>query len=630
MCGIAGIYAFNYNRIITLEMLKDMTNVLHHRGPDGEGFFYQGNVGLGHRRLAIIDLATGQQPMSSAEDDIIVTFNGEIYNYLEIRKILENFGYQFKTNSDTEVIINAYKKWGIDCQSYFNGMWSFALWDKNKEQLFLSRDRIGVKPLYYSNYNGLFLFGSEIKSIIKAGVPTDINTSIISIYLALGYIPAPHTFYLYIHKLKPGNFLMIDKYGIKSGKYWDLPEIDEDNMILNKEAIYEEFMKLFSNAVEIRMRSDVPYGAFLSGGLDSSSVVALMSNLSPYPINTYTVGSLIKRHDEGPLSKDVSHKFGTVQHLHYANGEDFEESFDEILQNMAHYFDEPFGDSSAIPTGLISRHASRDVKMVLTGDGGDEVLSGYPAYRTEKIAATVHGIPRSFWQTISQANSLLSRPCKGLVRYSLNRLNRYTSALGHSFLERFMLTYLPKVGFEVIEDICQARRDQMPIRQFFADFLANCPYRDPFYQLMAFDLKLPLPDDMLVKVDRMSMAHSLEARSPFLDYRLVEFLTKVHKNIKLEGLETKSILRNTIGTTLPTSILHAKKRGFVIPIRDWFRRKDMNMKLETLSNKNSYLYHIDLDINFIKKLTDEHKAGNRDYSYIIWYLFILNKNLSRL
>jgi asparagine synthase (glutamine-hydrolysing) len=624
MCGITGFFHYKKAGPTTFETLKEMTNLLRHRGPDGEGFFYQGMIGLGHRRLAIIDLETGQQPMFSPNKDLVIVFNGEIYNYLELRHALEALGHRFHTNSDTEVILNAYKQWDVDCQSHLNGMWAFALWDTEKRRLFISRDRIGEKPLYYSTSKGCFFFASEIKSLMKAGVPRDINTVILQIYLSHGYIPAPYTFYSCVSKLKAGHYLIVTQGNLTIYKYWDLPEVDESEMLSAKESIHERFAELFSDAVKIRMRSDVPFGAFLSGGLDSSSVVAVMSNMSPYPINTYTVGTHTKRHDESPIAKTTSQTFSTNHHASYFSREQFKERFDETLERMALCFGEPFGDSSAIPTGHIAQLASQDVKMVLTGDGGDEVLSGYPAYRAEKLAAKLKDVPDPCWNVLHLANRLLSYPLTGILRYAVNRFDRYSLSLNASFIDRLISNILPKSELDLIEAMTQNKNDIMPVKEFLTDFFNHCPYKDPFYKLMVYDLKISLPDDMLVKVDRMTMAHSLEARSPFLDFRLIEYLVRVHKDVKMEGLESKSILRRTIGLVLPNSVLRAPKRGFVIPVRDWFRDKTFHRRLDTLAQSE-----MGLNKEIIRKIVSDHKDGAKDYGYLLWFLFVLRTALSQ-
>ena len=335
MCGIAGYLYLDKNKPAGRELVKSMTDCIAYRGPDGEGFYVNNHVALGHRRLSIIDLSTGDQPMLSDDGKKVIIFNGEIYNFIELRKELQGLGYVFKTASDTEVILKAYEHWGYDCQNKFNGMWAFALWDESKQELFLSRDRIGEKPLHYAVTDSAFVFGSEIKSLFAFGVPREIRPELIEIYLSLTNIPAPHTFYKNIYKLMPGHFLVVNAGGIQEKKYWDLPEINEANMLSDKAMIYERFENLLTDAVKIRMRSDVPFGAFLSGGLDSSSVVALMSGISKEPVNTFTIGFDDKAFDESALAQQVADAF----HTRHLRGTVTPEDFDGILKRTAFHYE---------------------------------------------------------------------------------------------------------------------------------------------------------------------------------------------------------------------------------------------------------------------------------------------------
>ena len=326
MCGISGFLHFDKEREADHSVLRKMNTVIAHRGPDGEGFFKKKNIALGHRRLAIIDLNTGEQPMYSEDRQIVLVFNGEIYNYLELKEELTLLGNKFTTTSDTEVIINAYRTWGVDCQNHFNGMWAFALWDESLERLFISRDRIGEKPLYYSKYDNSFIFGSEIKTIIAYGVPKEPKMSMTGLYLTLSFIPAPYTFFENIFQLMPGKYLLVDSNGLKEATYWDLPDISEKELIKDKSIIEKEFAAIFDDAVRIRMRSDVAFGAFLSGGLDSSCVVSAMANHTSKPIQTFTMGFDNKQFDERALAKLVSEKYQTVHHEGMVSSEHFDDA----------------------------------------------------------------------------------------------------------------------------------------------------------------------------------------------------------------------------------------------------------------------------------------------------------------
>ncbi len=614
MCGIAGIFHFDFSRRVDEPLLRRMTDCLSHRGPDGEGFFINNNIGLGHRRLSIIDLSTGSQPMFNEDKSISIILNGEIYNYIELREELKSFGYTFRTTSDTEVIIRAYQKWGTDCQNKLNGMWAFALWDENKKQLFISRDRIGEKPLFYSTHDSTFLFGSEIKSILAYGVPKIPNLELTELYLTLGYIPAPYTFYKNIHKLQAGHFIIANGNSFSEKKYWDLPEIDEENMIADKKFVYENFENLLKDSVRIRMRSDVPFGAFLSGGLDSASVVALMSEISSVPVKTFTIGFKEKMFDERKLAAQVAEKFKTEHHEYVIE----HHSFDEALNDVMLHFDEPFGDSSALPTGEVSEIAAKKVKMVLTGDGGDEVLSGYNSNRVEKFAEQYQKLPSLLRNNFPGMVSSTGKLFRGDKRHKINQVAKAFSFSNKSFEERLMAKSWCKP--ELAEKLISHSEKQIKLKDFVGNFFSKYSVKHPFYQLMFFQFKVLLPDDFLAKVDRMSMASSLETRVPFLDYRLVEFMAKVDRDVKMQGYQRKSILINTIGKRLPSDLLRAPKRGFSVPLRKWFADKSFEQKLQSL-----YSEDFGLDKKIIKKLIEDNNSGKTDNGNLIWMLFVLKK-----
>ena len=614
MCGIAGILHFDTEKTIDLSEIKKMTDIISYRGPDGEGFYIHNNLALGHRRLSIIDLNTGDQPMFSDDKSIIIVFNGEIYNYIELKDELTKYGHNFRTDSDTEVIIKSYQQWGLECQNKFNGMWSFALWDEKKQQLLLSRDRIGEKPLHYAIFENTLVFGSEIKSISAYGMPRIPNLELLEIFLSLSYIPAPYTFYKNIYKLKAGHCITICGNELMEYQYWDLPEIDENNMFSNRNEIFENFESLFKDSVKIRMRSDVPYGAFLSGGLDSSSIVALMSEISSFPVETFTIGFKEKYFDERHLAMLVANKFHTNHHEHIVEPDTFYES----LNNVVYHYDEPFGDSSAIPTGHVSKFAASRVKMVLTGDGGDEVLSGYTIYQGEKFSSHYQKLPEWFRKGFPSFITQFSSPIKGSVRYKLNRVQDVCYSSNLDFQNRY-LSKAASIDLPAIKQVTKGLT-VFPIEEFLHDFMRKCTYKDSFYKLMYLNLKLSLPDDMLVKVDRMSMAYSLETRTPFLDYRLIDYLAHVHKDIKMHHFERKTILRKTIGPMLPKSLLTAPKRGFGIPLREWFKDDSFTEILYNLEETIPYL-----NKSVVSKIAKMNQNGEKDYGNFIWMLFIFKK-----
>ena len=618
MCGIAGYLNFDQFKNANLSTLKKMTDIISHRGPDGEGFFIEGNIALGHRRLSIVDLKTGNQPMISDDGKKIIVFNGEIYNYIELKDELILLGHSFKTESDTEVIIKSYEQWGYDCQNKFNGMWSFALWDKIKEELFISRDRFGEKPLHYSIYNNTFVFGSELKSLSSFGIELKPRIELLQVYLTFTYIPAPDTFYNNVYKLLPGHYLIIKNKKVKEIKYWELPQIDEKNMLRNKQLIYSTFESLIKDAVKIRMRCDVPFGAFLSGGLDSSSIVSLMTSFSEHPVITFNIGFKNKHFDESDLANDVAKAFKTNHFIGTVTPEDF----DKTLNHLAFHFDEPFGDSSSIPTNQVSNFAKQNVKMVLTGDGGDEVLSGYISYSGIKLASKLKKIPFFIRKLSIFLVSFFSKLSKGFIRYNLNKIINILETAELEFTNR-MVVKGASTDFQLIKELTKNIPNVIKVEDYVNTIMNDCRFKDDFYKLMYYNYKITLPNDYLVKVDRASMANSIETRLPFLDYRLVEFMAKVHKDVKMQGWERKSVLRKTIGEKLPKTILKAPKRGFGIPLREWFREKDFNLYL------NSSLKSLEnvLDYKTIKRIISDNSSGKKDNGNFIWALLMLSKKI---
>lgn len=623
MCGIAGFYHFDQQKEASSEVIKKMTDSIAHRGPDGEGFFVKQNLALGHRRLSIIDLSTGQQPMFSEDKGIALIFNGEIYNFVELRDQLIEKGCRFTTTSDTEVIINAYKTWGIDCQKYFNGMWAFALWDEEAGALMISRDRIGEKPLYYSQFEDTFIFGSEIKALLSYGLTTEPRKDLSELYLILGFIPAPYTYHKNIHQLLPGQCMLISKEGVKTHTYWDLPDISEDDMLTDKNVIEGKFKELFNDSVRIRMRSDVEFGAFLSGGLDSSCVVATMASQTKLPVQTFTIGFDNKQFDESHLARMVSEKFKTTHH----QGKVSSDSFDESLEKVLHHYDDPFGDPSAIPTGYISRYAAQSVKMVLTGDGGDEVLSGYTTYQGEKFAAKYQRFPKVFQRSIPFILKMVSKLFRGNLRFKLNRIVGVLESSSLNFQERLKIK-LAKTKPSVIQDLLLNKEEVITFENFFNEVMKKCRFQDPFYRLMYFQHKVTLPGDMLTKVDRMAMAYSLEGRIPFLDYRIIEWMFRVHKDRKMDGYLNKVVLRNAVANNiLPKELLNAPKKGFNMPMRDWFKENELGQKIrEILLMDDDFNL---LDRKVLNELLGSNTAQKTDVGDFIWQLVVLKSWLNK-
>ena len=616
MCGITGVYHFDLSQIIDLPGLKSMTNQLQYRGPDNDGYFIGENVGLGHRRLSIMDVDNGSQPMYSDDESIVLVLNGEIYNYIELREELISHGFIFKTNSDTEVVIKAYQKWGVQFQKKLNGMWAFALWDSKQKMLLISRDRIGEKPLFYSQYQNSLVFASEMKSLFEYGIKKEIREELIEIYLGLTYIPEPNTFFKDIFKLEPGNFILIKNNHLTINKYWDLPEIDEGNLEKRNNYVYERFHELFEDSIKIRMRCDVPFGAFLSGGLDSSSIVSLMAKNSKFPIQTFTMGFPEKEFDESYLAELVAKKFNTV-HNRFSVTPD---SLEEVIKICAFHFDEPFGDSSAIPTYYISKLASQKVKMVLTGDGGDEVLSGYRSFSGLKFSELYSKLPNLFQKHFPSLIQLASKNTRGSVRYKLNKIDHIIKSAALPFNKR-VANKKPYTELNNILELTKGIKNKMSFEDYIDDLVKKIPYKNDFYKMMYLNIKHDLPNDYLVKVDRMSMANSIETRAPFLDYRLIEFMIQVDKSVKMQGWERKSVLRNTIAKSLPNQLLNAPKKGFGVPLREWFKER------ETFENLNFTKSKQLLNPTIIEKIVTKNREAEANYGNFIWTLIMLEKHL---
>jgi asparagine synthase (glutamine-hydrolysing) len=436
-----------------------------------------------------------------------------------------------------------------------------------------------------------------------------------SVYLSLGYVPAPYTLYSGISRLQPGHYLTVKDGSVKNRVYWDLPEITESDMRTDSEQIYNEFEECFLDSVRLRMRSDVPFGAFLSGGLDSASVVAAMSAQSDIPVETFTIGFAQRSFDERHLAREVADKFRTNHHEKMAAPE----MFDACLERVLAHFDEPFGDASAVPVGLVSEIARQHVTMVLTGDGGDEVLSGYTTYATEKLTGQYRAIPAGVRTGMHRGTMALAKLATGSLRYRLNRAERFLRLANGSYDQR-AVAKMSTVAPEQIRSLPADSASQIRIEDFVSSAYAKCPFGETFYRQMYWNLKVSLPDDMLAKVDRMSMAHSLEARVPFLDHRLVELMYRVHKDIKLPGLQLKNVLKQTIGRRLPSAILKSPKRAFSVPLSAWFMQDDFSDRLASLERSD-----FGLNSSVVSEIVQANRSGRGDNGDFIWRMFVLKR-----
>ncbi|MCX6777456.1 MAG: asparagine synthase (glutamine-hydrolyzing) [Candidatus Micrarchaeota archaeon] len=600
MCGIAGILGSSDKKTV-----RRMTDAIRHRGPDSSGFFCDKGISLGMRRLSIIDLKTGDQPIFNEEGDIAVVFNGEIYNYREIRSKLEKKGHKFSTNSDTEVIPHLYEEFGENFVSYLNGMFAFALWDSNKNQLLLARDRLGIKPLYYyHDVKGKRLaFASELKSLLKSGlVKKKLNQGALSSYLRYGYVPAPVSIFENVQKLPPGHMMIADAKSARVTQYWDVDFRKKTNE--SGKALEEKLVGLLRSSVKMELISDVPLGAFLSGGIDSSLVVGLMSEFSEIPVRTFSVGfEGESEFTELDYARIASEAFGT---RHYELLVSQKNVIDSI-EKLAFFYDEPFADPSAVPTYMVSGLARRHVKVVLSGDGGDEAFGGYDRYTWDSLAGRMEVLPHPIRGAASAIASTLAHKIPLRFLQNASRFAKWAT-LEHPERYSEMVSVFAKaeiegMGFAPPRPI----HVQTPNAGSGADRL--------FYT----DIKTYLPDDILVKVDRASMAHSLEARPPLLDHRIMEFSASLPASEKLGLLSRKLIFKRAIRELLPPQILKRKKMGFAVPIRNWLKSELGEYAANELEKTKL------ADARMASSLLEQHKSGGRDNAYKIWTLLILEK-----
>lgn len=605
MCGFAGRINFNKKTQIDRTLIKSMCDAIKHRGPDDEGFFIENNVGLGHRRLSIIDLNTGHQPMFNEDGSIVVVYNGEIYNFPELRKELLDKGHKFQSKTDTEVIIHLYEEYHESCLHKMNGMFSFALWDGQNEKLFLARDRIGIKPLLYSADDEKIVFGSELKAIIKdRSVSREIDFNSIDNYLRYGYIPSPHSIFKKVKKLLPGHYLTVQRGKLKIEQYWD---IKYEYKYRSDEEDAENILSLLRSSVEMRLISDVPFGAFLSGGIDSSSVVALMSQISNMPVKTFSIGFEEDNFNELDDARFIAKTFNTEHYEEIVHPDSI-----KLLPDLVNFYDEPFADSSAVPTYYVSALASRHVKMILSGDGGDELFAGYlrylPSERDRMFLRLPEYIRRNVLGTIGRIMPR-SFPGRNYFRYiSQGDMERYLMSAGCFSEDRRNELYSGEFSASI------ERQDQ--------DYAAKVADKDIVTQYLYQDSKHYLPDDILVKVDRASMAKSIEVRVPILDYRLIEYAATIPPEKKIRKDEQKAIFKKAVRNLLPDRVFTKKKQGFGVPLEKWFRGELKDFAYENLLSKDASERGY-FQMKQVRYLLDEHQSGNRDNSHYIWTLLFL-------
>jgi asparagine synthase (glutamine-hydrolysing) len=563
MCGIAGIWNYKTGRPVDREPLARMTGIIAHRGPDGEGYHWGRAIGLGHRRLSIIDLEGGHQPMCNEDGTIWIVFNGEIYNYPELRQELLQYGHQFRTKSDTEAILHLYEDYGEWCFQKLRGMFALALWDERNQKLLLARDRMGIKPLFYGVGKDGITFGSELKCIRESGqISLETDPAAIADLFTHFYIPGPKTIYRDALALEPGHFLLVSQRGIRKQKYWDL---QDGTLELKREDEYEERLyELLRESVGCHLLSDVPVGAFLSGGVDSGAVVALMSQLVQQPVMTCSIGFEEKEYNELGAAATVAGLFRTDHREHIVKPEPA-----KVLADLVNFYDQPFPDHSAIPTYYVSRMARQRVKVALSGDGGDENFGGYRRYAQllalERIRQRTPALALRPFQTFSgdrQGHSLFARAQRWMHQLSVGTRDAYLH--GMTITDQAMRSRIFSKDFQ------ELLADYDPLDSF-RDIYNRAPGSDLLSKVFYLDLKTYLVDDILTKVDRASMANSLEVRVPLLDHRIVEFAYSLPLRMKLRGGKRKYLLRKVLSRHLPGDHLNLKKKGFSVPMVSWLR-----------------------------------------------------------
>ena len=615
MCGICGIYNFGTKEPVSRDLLKAMNDTLVHRGPDDEGFYVSGPVGLGHRRLSIIDLEAGKQPMNNEDETIWVVFNGEIYNFPELHDYLIKKGHVFKTRSDTEVIIHMYEEVGEACFESFRGMFAIALWDEKNERLLLARDRIGKKPLFYFYDGSRIVFGSEMKAILRAPkIPREMDLEALSDYFTFLYIPAPKSIYKQIRKVLPGHYAVLDRNGFREKEYWDISfaKIAE----LPETEWCERIVDAYREAIGIRLISDVPLGAFLSGGIDSSSVVAIMSEIKEEPVITSSIGFDEQDFNEIDYARQIASKFKTEHHEKTVRPDAV-----SIVEKLAWHYDEPFADSSAVPTYYVSKVARENVTVALSGDGGDENFAGYRRYYFDEKENRLRSyLPYHFRRPIF--GTLASLYPKADWAPRVFRGQATFEALSCSPIEgyfRSMSAFRPDLKKRLLHaDVKRslAGYDSLDVFIYYYDRAGT---DDPLSKIQYLDIKTYLPDDILVKVDRASMANSLEVRAPILDHKFMELAATIPSSLKLQGRKGKYIFKKALEKFLPNEILYRKKMGFGVPLARWFRNELKDMAYDTIfSNQKSMLF----EKSTIEQIWRQHQKGFRDRSTELWTLFM--------
>lgn len=618
MCGIVGTVNAN-SRAINRETLERMNACIRHRGPDDDGFYLNNNVGLAMRRLSIIDLAHGKQPMHSEDKTAWIVFNGEIYNYRELREELEKLGHRFYTNSDTEAIVHLYERYGADCVQHLRGMFAFAIWDAKDDSLFIARDRVGKKPLLYSHQsNGDLIFGSEFRALLAhPDITREVDYEAIDNYLSYLCIPAPQTAFKQIRKLEPAHWLRWRDGRIETKRFWQ-PDFSNKIKISGEEA-ETETLRIVRESTKLRMISEVPLGAFLSGGVDSSIVVALMAQESAQPVKTFSIGFEEQDFSELKYARRVAEHVGAEYNEFIVRPNAI-----EILPTLVEHYGEPYADSSALATYYVARETRKFVTVALNGDGGDESFAGYERYAAMRAAEKYYKIPAALRKTfVETAVNLI--PASETRKSRARDLKRFVQAASLPKTERY---------FHWVSALNRQTKAELYTDSFKNDTLSfdNSRTLEQWFDkanglgildaTLLTDQMTYLPNDLLVKVDIASMANSLEARSPLLDHKVIEFAASLPEKIKMQRFETKSLLKKVAAKLVPREVVYRRKMGFGVPVGNWFRGEMKDFVREVLLSEKSLRRNI-IKPDVLKKYVDNHINGKSDYTHQIWTLLML-------
>ena len=617
MCGIVGIIR-NDGKPVDEQLLSRMNNAIRHRGPDDDGFYVNGSVGLAMRRLSIIDLAGGAQPIHNQDRSSWIVFNGEIYNYLELREKLEKLGHTFYTNSDTEAIVHAYDRYGTDCPNHLRGMFAFAIWNERTQELFLARDRVGKKPLLYAHVNGDLIFGSEFSALLlHPDVSRDIQPEALDYYLSFMCIPAPLTAYRAIRKLEPGHWLRWRKGQIELQRYWQ-PDFTK-KLDIGEEEAGERTVEILRDAVRVRLMSEVPLGAFLSGGIDSSAVVALMSQESSEPVKTFSIGFEEQDFSEIHHARRIAEHVGADHHEFIVRPDAL-----EVLPTLVEHYGEPYADSSAVPTYYVAKETRKHVTVALNGDGGDESFAGYKRYLAMGLSEKYRRVPSFLRESVIKqtVNRIPTSPMKRsrvksakrlLDAVSLPRVDRYT---------RWVSVFNEETKRPLYSDFFREQTRAANATGLLGEWFKRANGIGVIDAMLLTDQMTYLPNDLLVKVDIAAMAVSLEARSPFLDHHVIEFAASLPQNLKLRGLTTKYLLKKALRKLLPNENLNRSKMGFGVPVGHWFRGKMQPFLREVVLSEKASRRGL-FKPEGVRQLIELHTRGERDYSQQLWTLLML-------